>query len=194
MNFDFDAWWKEMKPAECDEFKPYFEESWQLGFKDGYEKGVAAFHEAVKIEREKCALADARSDVLRMHAEIERLKQVRCEGCGYLVSEREHLGCKSEKTLKDLERLTTERDNAEKREYEVLGRANALEAELKATQARLVASDELLREEFAQRQEALATLRDIGDFAHDRSTGPAVEDALLEVRRMAYELLTPNVK
>lgn len=75
-------------------------------------------------------------------AEIERLKQVRCEGCGYLVSEREHLGCKSEKTLKDLERLTTERDNAEKREYEVLGRANALEAELKATQARLVASDE----------------------------------------------------
>ena len=50
MNFDFDAWWKEMKPAECDEFKPYFEESWQLGFKDGYEKGVAAFHEAVKIE------------------------------------------------------------------------------------------------------------------------------------------------
>lgn len=51
MNFDFDAWWKEMKPAECDEFKPYFEESWQLGFKDGYEKGVAAFHEAVKIDR-----------------------------------------------------------------------------------------------------------------------------------------------
>ena len=39
MNFDFDAWWKEMKPAECDELKPYFEESWQLGFKDGYEKG-----------------------------------------------------------------------------------------------------------------------------------------------------------
>lgn len=118
-------------------------------------------------------------------AEIERLKQVRCEGCGYLVSEREHLGCKSEKTLKDLERLTTERDNAEKREYEVLGRANALEAELKATQARLVASDKLLREEFAQRQDALATLRDIGDFAQDRSTGPAVEDALWEVRRMA---------
>lgn len=60
MNFDFDAWWKEMKPAECDEFKPYFEESWQLGFKDGYEKGVAAFHEAVKIEREKYAYRDGR--------------------------------------------------------------------------------------------------------------------------------------
>ncbi|MBU0703810.1 MAG: hypothetical protein KKC18_08075 [Chloroflexi bacterium] len=85
-----------------------------------------------------------------------------------------------------------ERNNAEKREYEVLGRANALEAELKATQARLDASDELLREEFAQRQDALATLRDIGDFAHDRSTGPAVEDGLWEVRRMAYELLTSN--
>lgn len=92
----------------------------------------------------------------------------------------------------EIERLTAERDNAEKREYEVLGRANALEAELKATQARLDASDKLLREEFAQRQDALATLRDIGDFAHDRSTGPAVEDALWEVRRMAYELLTPN--
>ena len=92
----------------------------------------------------------------------------------------------------DFNDALVERNNAEKREYEVLGRANALETELKATQARLDASDELLREEFAQRQDALATLRDIGDFAHDRSTGPAVEDALWEVRRMAYELLTPN--
>ncbi len=37
-------------------------------------------------------------------------------------------------------------------------------------------------------------LKDIGDFAHDRSTGPAVEDDLWEVRRMAYELLTPNAE
>ena len=29
-------------------------------------------------------------------------------------------------------------------------------------------------------------LREIGDFAHDRSTGPAVPDALWEVRSMAY--------
>jgi len=29
-------------------------------------------------------------------------------------------------------------------------------------------------------------LGDIGDFAHDRSTGPAVPDALWEVRDMAY--------
>jgi len=65
MNFDFDAWWKEMKPAECDEFKTYFEESWQLGFKDGYEKGVAAFHEAVKIEREKCAMVAEGSEQTR---------------------------------------------------------------------------------------------------------------------------------
>jgi len=83
--------------------------------------------------------------------------------------------------------LTLERNNAEKREYEVLGRANALEAELKATQARFDASEELLREEFAQRQDVLATLLDIGNFAHDRSTGPAVEDALWEVRCMAYQ-------
>ena len=58
----------------------------------------------------------------------------------------------------DLNTALIERNNAEKREYEVLGRANALEAELKATQARLVASDELLREEFAQRQDALTWL------------------------------------
>ena len=31
-------------------------------------------------------------------------------------------------------------------------------------------------------------LKDIGDFAHDRSTGPALPDDLWEVRRMAYEL------
>lgn len=24
----FDEWWKKMKPAECDELKPYFEEAW----------------------------------------------------------------------------------------------------------------------------------------------------------------------
>ncbi len=51
-----------------------------------------------------------------------------------------------------------ERNNAEKREHEVLGRANALEAELKATQARLDASDQLLREEFAQREDAITHL------------------------------------
>ena len=33
-----------------------------------------------------------------------------------------------------------------------------------------------------------ARLKDIGDFAHDRSTGPGVPDDLWEVRRMAYEL------
>lgn len=32
-------------------------------------------------------------------------------------------------------------------------------------------------------------LREIGDFAHDRSTGPAVPDALWEVREMAYAAL-----
>lgn len=58
----------------------------------------------------------------------------------------------------EIARLTADRDNAEKREYELLGRANALEAELKATRARLDASDDLLREEFAQRQDAIAYL------------------------------------
>ena len=35
--------------------------------------------------------------------------------------------------------------------------------------------------------EAESALPDIGDFAHDQSTGPAVPDALWEVRRMAYD-------
>lgn len=30
-------------------------------------------------------------------------------------------------------------------------------------------------------------LKDIGDFAHERSTGPALQDDLWEVRRMAYQ-------
>ena len=25
----FDEWWKQIKPAECDELKPYFEECWE---------------------------------------------------------------------------------------------------------------------------------------------------------------------
>jgi hypothetical protein len=77
------------------------------------------------------------------------------------------------------------RNNAEKREYEVLGRANALEVANKLA-ARMEA-DAQERADFL-----LAVLKDIGDFAHDRSTGPAIEDALWEVRRMAYEAMTPN--
>lgn len=33
-----------------------------------------------------------------------------------------------------------------------------------------------------------ARVKEIGDFAHDRSTGPAVPDDLWEIRRMAYGL------
>ncbi len=33
---------------------------------------------------------------------------------------------------------------------------------------------------------AAQRLQDIGDYAHDHSTGPAVPDALWEVRSMAY--------
>jgi len=29
----FDEWWKKMKPAECDELKPYFEEAWGISAK-----------------------------------------------------------------------------------------------------------------------------------------------------------------
>lgn len=40
-----------------------------------------------------------------------------------------------------------------------------------------------------ERDAAVAALKDIGDFAHDRSTGPAVPDTLWEIRRMAYDEL-----
>lgn len=35
-------------------------------------------------------------------------------------------------------------------------------------------------------EELESRLKEIGDFAHDKSTGPAVPDPLWEVRRMAY--------
>ena len=38
----------------------------------------------------------------------------------------------------------------------------------------------------------LEVLREIGDFAHDKSTGPEVPDALWEVRHMAYESLSAS--
>lgn len=56
-------------------------------------------------------------------------------------------------------RLTAERNNAEKREYDLLGRANALAVELKATQARLATYEELLRDEIALRRDLLAALQ-----------------------------------
>ena len=112
-----------------------------------------------------------------------------CAELEYAVDDAQKHACKM---AKERDLMMVERNNAEKQAWEILGRANALEAELKATQRRLDTSDELLREEFAKRQDAYAVLRDIGDFAHDRSTGPAVEDDLWEVRRMAYELLTTN--
>ncbi len=34
-----------------------------------------------------------------------------------------------------------------------------------------------------------ARLREIGDYAHEHSTGPSVPDALWTVREMAYELV-----
>ena len=44
---------------------------------------------------------------------------------------------------------------------------------------------------FAELESRLAVCEDlliaIGDYAHSNSTGPAVPDALWEVRRMAYE-------
>lgn len=44
-----------------------------------------------------------------------------------------------------------------------------------------------------QRDAAWEALAKIGDFAHDRSTGPAVPDALWEIRAMAYTAAGPAI-
>jgi hypothetical protein len=35
---DFETWWKQAKPAECDELKEYFEECWVIAFEEGKEE------------------------------------------------------------------------------------------------------------------------------------------------------------
>lgn len=45
----------------------------------------------------------------------------------------------------------------------------------------------VLQSAYDRLKEIEATLRAIGDFAHDRSTGPAIPDALWEIREMAYQ-------
>ena len=41
----------------------------------------------------------------------------------------------------------------------------------------------------AELDAAVAAFKDVGDFAHDRSNGPAVPDALWAIWRMAYDEL-----
>ena len=52
-----------------------------------------------------------------------------------------------------------------------------------ASRSALNVENEALRKAFDEANEMLAR---IGDFAHDKSTGPAVPDALWEIRGMAY--------
>lgn len=54
----------------------------------------------------------------------------------------------------------------------LLARVRELEAERDAANARAGDAEEMLRR--------------IGDYAHDKSTGPAIPDALWEIREMAY--------
>lgn len=61
------------------------------------------------------------------------------------------------------------------------------------TLVKLLRENESLRQQLVelaeQNQHLVLVLKDIGDFSHDRSQGPAVPDALWEVRRIAYEAL-----
>lgn len=52
---NFDHWWKSKWPATIDEAGfALLEEAWRTAFRDGYEKGAAAFHDAVAMEHEMC--------------------------------------------------------------------------------------------------------------------------------------------
>ncbi len=52
----FENWWATLTTLEQARIvKHDCAEAWQEAFREGYEKGVAAFHEAVKMEREECA-------------------------------------------------------------------------------------------------------------------------------------------
>ena len=55
--------------------------------------------------------------------------------------------------------------------------------------ARLVS--QLARTE-AECERLLEVLTNIGNYAHDASTGPTVPDAFWEIRKMAYEALADN--
>ena len=50
-----------------------------------------------------------------------------------------------------------------------------------------------LEEAQTQLDSAWETLAEIGDFAHDKSTGPAVPDDLWEIRSMAYTAAEPAI-
>jgi hypothetical protein len=90
-----------------------------------------AGHEAWEAEHIK-DMGELNKRIKELELEIEKLGQVRCEGCGYPVSAREHLGCHSEKTLKELATAVKERNNAEKREHALLGRVLELAAQNEA--------------------------------------------------------------
>lgn len=85
------------------------------------------------------------------------------------------------KMARERDEMLVERNNAEKREYEILGRANSL-------QKRLDISDSLLREEFAKRQDAYAVLREIVNLADSNSF--STDDVRInEIRKVASEFL-----
>jgi len=64
-----------------------------------------------------------------------------------------------------------------------------IHANIRALKAQITAADGWRKDADA----AYETLAAIGDYAHARSTGPAVPDALWEVRRMAYEAVYPAI-
>lgn len=74
--------------------------------------------------------------------------------------------------LEQIKEVETERDTYRDMDRQSTERNRELIDERDAANARAGAAEEMLRQ--------------IGDYAHDKSTGPVVPDALWEIREMAY--------
>lgn len=85
-------------------------------------------------------------------------------------------------TDKELQSLRNLGNESERAADEIAELHAALIAE-RAESARLRQLLNLARDDY---NSAAQRLQDIGDYAHDHSTGPAVPDELWEVRSMAY--------
>lgn len=59
----FYEWFEGYAPTAPEILDECAKAAWDAAFRDGYEKGVAAFHEAVAMEREACAKACETGDV-----------------------------------------------------------------------------------------------------------------------------------
>lgn len=113
------------------------------------------------------------------------LQDTRCKCCGYMTYHREHMGC----------------IRAAKPEQEPVAHCEAgpeycwkCNEEMKPTYGseeirKLREANKRLSDHIVDANKMLEALREIGDIAHDKSTGPSVPDVLWEIRAIAYDAI-----